>query len=178
GVIDRIRGRLAEFGSKFRLDGDDDGDGLPNLLEAAVGLNPKSRDSNGNGVPDGDEDWDGDGVTNVVEFGLVTDPGKIIAHYGATDPEWVGFQQPVNRPFVGKATVPEPSTGPSWNVPSTGQSMYSLTLTNAQRSEAMQNGWRMMTRGRIRAGIALSSVDMTPDGPRFDMNFIRGSSAV
>ncbi len=177
GIADRMRGRLAELGSVYRLDQDDDGDGLPDLLEAVVGLNPRSRDSNGNGIEDGDEDWDGDGVTNALEFGLVIDPSKIIAHYGATDPEREGFQQPANRPFVGTAT-PRSAAGPSWKVPSVGLSMYFLPLTSAQRATALTRGWRLMTRGHVPAGIAFSSIDLASEGPRFDVDVIHRTESV
>lgn len=43
---------------------DADRDGLSNALEFTLDLNPLRADSNNNGVNDGDEDSDGDGVTN------------------------------------------------------------------------------------------------------------------
>lgn len=46
---------------------DADADGVPDNLEASLGLNPTSADTNGNGVPDGEEDFDRDGVPNAVE---------------------------------------------------------------------------------------------------------------
>ena len=52
--------------------GDPDGDGLTNLQEYQRGYNPTQADTNGNGVPDGYEDYDGDGLANLMEgvFGL------------------------------------------------------------------------------------------------------------
>ncbi|MDX1998703.1 MAG: Ig-like domain-containing protein [Thermoanaerobaculia bacterium] len=49
------------------LAGDDDGDGLPNDWEVANGLLP-------NDPADAREDADGDGLDNLAEFGLGTDP--------------------------------------------------------------------------------------------------------
>src|SRR5439155_9500173 len=48
------------------------GDGLTNLQEYQRGYNPTQADTNGNGVPDGYEDYDGDGLANLMEgvFGL------------------------------------------------------------------------------------------------------------
>jgi hypothetical protein len=50
--------------------GDPDGDGLTTLQEyqlRAAGYNPTLWDSNGNGVSDGYEDGDGDGLANLME---------------------------------------------------------------------------------------------------------------
>lgn len=52
---------------------DTDGDGLPDELEAALGLDPTKLDTNNNGIPDGQEDFDQDGVPNAVEVALGLD---------------------------------------------------------------------------------------------------------
>ncbi len=47
---------------------DADGDGLPDQCEEEIfGTSPTKADSNDNGVPDGQEDHDGDGMTNLEE---------------------------------------------------------------------------------------------------------------
>jgi hypothetical protein len=56
---------------------DDDQDGVPAAVELALGLDPERRDSDGDGVRDGDEDPDGDRLS--VRFELEesrTDPGR------------------------------------------------------------------------------------------------------
>lgn len=54
---------------------DADGDGLPDELEPTLGYDPTRADSNGNGIPDGEEDLDGDGLTNSFELlRSLTDP--------------------------------------------------------------------------------------------------------
>ncbi len=71
--------------------GDTDGDGLPDAWEIAADdpdlLDWNQWDSDGNGVDDGDEDYDGDGLTNLEELaaarltsvpaGVVPDPFRV-----------------------------------------------------------------------------------------------------
>jgi len=48
---------------------DSDADGLCDVCETEIfGTNPKLADTDGNGIMDGDEDHDGDGITNFEEF--------------------------------------------------------------------------------------------------------------
>ncbi len=62
-LVDTILGRRAPV-----LLPDSDGDGLPDLYEKAVGLDPAKRDTDGNGIADGDEDFDNDGLSNRREM--------------------------------------------------------------------------------------------------------------
>ncbi len=55
---------------------DSDGDGLPDAWEIANGLNPFNSDTDGDGVADGDEDGDLDGLLNRVEYRAGTDPNN------------------------------------------------------------------------------------------------------
>ena len=56
---------------------DSDGDGMPDAGETLYGLDPGNPDQDGNGVPDGLDDWDGDGVINQDEIANGTDPGGV-----------------------------------------------------------------------------------------------------
>ena len=56
--------------------GDTDGDCLIDALELELGLNPGVGDSDGDGIPDGDEDSDGDGLANCDEVLRALDPGE------------------------------------------------------------------------------------------------------
>jgi len=53
---------------------DQDGDGLPDALERALGLRPDDPDTDDDGVLDGQEDADADLVPNAVEIALEFDP--------------------------------------------------------------------------------------------------------
>ena len=59
---------------------DPDGDGLSSYYEEIIlggpdaGYDPDSSDTDGDAVPDGDEDLDGDGRTNMEEYQTGTDP--------------------------------------------------------------------------------------------------------
>lgn len=65
---------------KYKLSGknvaqqDKDKDGLTNLVEYKLNLNPTSTDTNKNTVPDGLEDSDKDKLSNLVEIDLGTNP--------------------------------------------------------------------------------------------------------
>jgi tetratricopeptide (TPR) repeat protein len=170
--------RIARLAPSFRIDRDEDGDWIPDLLEAAIGSDPRSPDTDGNGVSDGDETPNDDGATNFVRFGLISDSSKAFAHYGAVDPQTEGFLQPANRPFIGRPVGSNDLTATAWKIPSVGQSFYYFPLADAQRADAMARGWRLLTRGRLYAGIGLTSVDFAPDGPRFDINFVPHSHDV
>ncbi|WP_053368006.1 right-handed parallel beta-helix repeat-containing protein [Bacillus sp. FJAT-27245] len=60
--------------SKLTAAEDPDKDGLPNLVEYQLHLNPKSSDTDKNGVPDGFEDYDKDGLYNLAEVKLGFNP--------------------------------------------------------------------------------------------------------
>jgi len=55
-------------------DSDTDNDGLPDGWESEHGYDPARADSDNNGIGDGDEDPDGDGITSREELRLGLDP--------------------------------------------------------------------------------------------------------
>lgn len=61
-------------GNSFDPATDADGDGISDLDEQKMGLNPDAADSDSDGIPDGDEDTDGDGMSNANEAKLGFDP--------------------------------------------------------------------------------------------------------
>lgn len=78
---------------------DQDGDGLDAYTEYLLGTNPRSKDSDNNGINDSEEDYDGDGISNALEaneFGtdplcVDTDndgtPDSVESLFNATDPD-------------------------------------------------------------------------------------------
>jgi len=65
---------------------DSDGDGLPDSLEPSLGLDPSKPDSHDDGLPDGARDFDRDGLSNLAEILLGTDPRLADSDYdGLTD---------------------------------------------------------------------------------------------
>jgi hypothetical protein len=58
------------------INADFDGDGLNNLFEVMNGFNPYDTDSDDNGIPDGAEDVDQDGLLSITEQGMGTNPMK------------------------------------------------------------------------------------------------------
>ncbi len=80
------------------LDLDDDNDLLDDLFEILIGLDPFRFDSDGDGVPDGNEDADGDGQSNYVELvggSDPRDPSSIFRnHVGEIGPDTIVIQWP------------------------------------------------------------------------------------
>lgn len=71
-LADAILGRIGLLAAA-----DTDGDGIPDVLEPLMGLNPATTDSFGDGISDADRDFDNDGVSNGQELRLGTDPMRL-----------------------------------------------------------------------------------------------------
>ena len=67
GIPDRWEKRFHLSLSVNQANRDQDRDGVDNLNEFMEGTNPRSTDSNHNGIPDGKEDSDHDGLNNHME---------------------------------------------------------------------------------------------------------------
>ncbi|MBI1928046.1 Ig-like domain-containing protein [Candidatus Poribacteria bacterium] len=70
----RLTGGMVWAFHVFNVADDLDGDGVPDLVEVSLGLNPDNPDTDGDGLLDGEEDNDNDGLSNAVEVLLGTDP--------------------------------------------------------------------------------------------------------
>ena len=87
-VTDNIGNALRQqFISVFLAlgDADTDQDGLTDVIELNVGLDPNDPDSDNDGISDGKEDIDGDGVTNDIEAFLGFNLGEKDSDLDGTD---------------------------------------------------------------------------------------------
>lgn len=78
-LSDQAGNRLADETSWFfhvLAQPDGDHDGVPDPVEGALGLDPTNSDSDLDGVPDGQEDFENDGLTNAGEAIAGTDPAR------------------------------------------------------------------------------------------------------
>ncbi|WP_236589162.1 YPDG domain-containing protein [Corynebacterium glucuronolyticum] len=76
-IADLIDGDLDDDKIPNSEDPDADGDGVNNNDEIAAGLDPLNPDTDGNGVPDGEEDTDGDGIKNADESNTEVKPNGV-----------------------------------------------------------------------------------------------------
>lgn len=106
---------------------DADGDLLSNAWEAALGLNPRLTDSNGNGISDGDEDRDFDGLGNLAELQTHgTDPSQPDTDLDGLFDGWEianGFD-----PLIDNTTDGDPTNDPGADPDGDG-------LTNSQEAD-------------------------------------------
>ena len=120
---------------------DRDGDGLTNRLEAHLGTDPRSRDSDGDALPDGWEeqhsldpvgtdDLDGDGLANRTEFRARSNPRafdtdqdgvrdggpEVVAPPEAVEPPPAPAESEAATPPVEEPDVPEAPDAPDVEV--------------------------------------------------------------
>jgi hypothetical protein len=81
GIRDRASNPISpEVTWQFRVfdaTTDTDRDGVPDALEASLGLSPNDSDSDNDGINDGQEDFDRDGLVNALEVVLNTDARNV-----------------------------------------------------------------------------------------------------
>ncbi|MFT4262811.1 MAG: Ig-like domain-containing protein [Nocardioides sp.] len=87
---------------------DPDGDGLPTDVESALGLDPYNPDTDGDGVADGAEDADADGISNVDEVTGAQNPafGNEPTDPGDSDSDDDGYSD-------GDEVSADPATNPN-----------------------------------------------------------------
>lgn len=156
--------RLAGLSTFHSVETDTDEDGIVDLVETAVGLNPARADSDGDGLADSDEDHDGDRVPNRLALGVTGDPFLTFAHVGSYRPFAAMWQ---SRRQFDQGPVAGPPAG--WSVATGNQGLILQRLPLGVRARAFRRGFSIFLRATPLAGVALASVDTSPYGRRFDV---------
>jgi hypothetical protein len=155
------------------LDADRDGDWIPDALEVAAGLDPAATDSDGDGTADTDEDTDGDGISNGLEWGLVSHPGLVAAAFGPADPRLLGARP--DLPGAGAAVEIAGRAARAWNLRSDRTAFYSLPLSEPQKRWAMTRGFRIVLRGQAASGQMFAGLDPLPAGRSYFISLFAGA---
>jgi hypothetical protein len=139
----RLPNWFEEFFGVSDPQGDPDSDGVDNYTEFICGTNPKQRDTDGDAIEDGDEDYDGDGLCNAGESSYGTRPDLADTDDdGLSDGLDVSFDQ---------------TAGTNSRLPTVGAA-YSLIVSNDGLSRLsipdwgdwrMRDTWTLMTRFKI-----------------------------
>lgn len=138
---------------------DSDSDGLPDSWEEMMGLDPNNPDTDGDGIPDGDEDYDGDGLSNHDEWVYGTDPmNPDTDGDGVSDGDEVAQGSNPNDPSDG-GQAPDP------------EDLVTVTLVVGDHSGSESEIW-MLEVGDIRFK-APGHGEVTPPT---DYQFLRGHS--
>lgn len=98
---------------------DSDGDGIPDDVEPLLGLDPHNPDTDGNGIRDGDEDYDHDHLTNAQEIALGLDPRNPYSNGsnvldGDADPDHDGLSN-YREALAGTDPNKADTDGDGWN---------------------------------------------------------------
>ena len=145
---------------------DTDRDWVPDVIEAATGLDPSRVDTDGDGVPDDEEDTDGDGVANGLEWALSVDPTSVFGFDGTSDPQllgarWIGG---------GDGARAGPTAERTWRISGPAVHAYAYQASEQKKRQAHARGWRLFLRGRARRGDAFAGIDLFPIGPVYVIN--------
>ena len=133
--------------------------------------NPRSRDSNANGVPDEEEDTDGDGVTNGLEWAVASDPSQVYGFEGTANPGDLGARW--GNAGEGRAG---PSPDRAWRIGGGGVQHYGIPVSDAKKVAAVR-GWRLFLRAHALRGDAFAGFDLAPHGPAYVLNPVRADDS-
>ena len=126
-------------------DGDPDGDGLSNLNEYLMGYDPQDSDTNDNGISDGEEDYDRDGLPNWFEQDTSnTRPDQV----DTDDDGLTDWEEVIGKDVGATAPVPDRISNPVWSLdPPIRRSMEfdgnSRLTVEAQKRHHLQS-WTLM----------------------------------
>jgi tRNA A-37 threonylcarbamoyl transferase component Bud32 len=167
--------RLERLMATYSLERDGDGDWLPDLIEAALGLDPNDADTDRNGVPDGSDKAEDGPWSNFEQFGLTTDPIRTVAHYGSVNPARLGFAAfSPNPPGDHAERAAVNGDYPAWTVEASSQFQLIFSVPRSLEKDAVSRGWRLSVRATAHAGGGGAVFDLTPFSRRFDVFYRDG----
>jgi hypothetical protein len=157
---------------------DSDGDGLLDAVESVLtGTNPNDADTGNTGTSDGYKDSDNDGLSNLEEFNLGTNPlepnvgSPIFAPVGGNHNDQA--QVSITCPTLG-TTIRYTTDGTEPNETSTSGSSVTLTQSRTLKAKAWKANWATSETESQRYNILLTEQDLPLTPPTVSVSPANG----